>query len=224
MRTKMPQAVIIYPTDPPGHGIHCYRGPDISVPQGEGGWAVVSRPQRVGMTEWQGYEPWTMTLSLLFDRLIHRGGGVVTRDVYRLRSWMRNQVGPRSEPIVVRVKGDGIPLKQLRWVLANMDVTAEDRSSHGDILRTFVTVTLREYVPGDVLLSNEETAAARARSRNGQGASHTAGRSYTVRHGDTLSSIAARQLGYATRWHEIADLNRIRDPKSIRVGQVLRLP
>lgn len=50
--------------------------------------------------------------------------------------------------------------------------------------------------------------------------------SYTVRPGDTLSSIAARTLGSASRWKEIYDLNRasISDPDTIFPGQRLELP
>lgn len=48
---------------------------------------------------------------------------------------------------------------------------------------------------------------------------------YTVKKGDTLETIAKVYLGSATRWKQIATLNgNIRDPKSIKVGQVLRLP
>lgn len=47
---------------------------------------------------------------------------------------------------------------------------------------------------------------------------------YTVRAGDTLSSIARTQLGNAQRWEEIARLNGIQPPYGLRVGQVLRLP
>lgn len=42
--------------------------------------------------------------------------------------------------------------------------------------------------------------------------------------GDDLLSIAARELGDADRWVEIAQLNGIRDPRSIVPGQVLRMP
>jgi nucleoid-associated protein YgaU len=49
-------------------------------------------------------------------------------------------------------------------------------------------------------------------------------RTYTVRAGDTLGGIAVRELGSFNRWHDIADLNGIRDPNSLRIGQVLRLP
>nr|WP_244164652.1 LysM domain-containing protein [Streptomyces silaceus] len=49
-------------------------------------------------------------------------------------------------------------------------------------------------------------------------------RTYTVRKGDTLSSIAAAQLGDDARWREIARLNGLQDPDAIRVGQKLKLP
>ena len=49
---------------------------------------------------------------------------------------------------------------------------------------------------------------------------------YTVQRGDTLSKIAADQLGDAERWHELFEANRalINDPDKISPGQVLVLP
>lgn len=49
---------------------------------------------------------------------------------------------------------------------------------------------------------------------------------YTVQKGDTLSTIAAKQLGDANRWREIYNLNtdKISDPNRIYPGQVLRMP
>ncbi len=49
---------------------------------------------------------------------------------------------------------------------------------------------------------------------------------YVVQSGDTLSEIAAAQLGQADRWSEIFELNRalINDPNKISPGQVLTLP
>jgi murein DD-endopeptidase MepM/ murein hydrolase activator NlpD len=55
------------------------------------------------------------------------------------------------------------------------------------------------------------------------GAAGTAGR-YVVQSGDTLSGIAAAQLGSARRWDEIAQANGLRKPYTIRSGQRLRLP
>lgn len=50
------------------------------------------------------------------------------------------------------------------------------------------------------------------------------GTTYTVKDGDTLSSIAARVLGNVALWQKLATLNSIRDPRSLTPGQVLLLP
>jgi nucleoid-associated protein YgaU len=46
-------------------------------------------------------------------------------------------------------------------------------------------------------------------------------RVYVVQPGDSLSKIAKKQLGDASRWREIAELNKIKDPDLIRPGQEL---
>lgn len=50
--------------------------------------------------------------------------------------------------------------------------------------------------------------------------------SYTVQKGDTLSHIAQKHYGKASKWHAIFDANRdqIDDPDKIFPGQVLKLP
>ncbi|MEM1167407.1 MAG: LysM peptidoglycan-binding domain-containing protein [Planctomycetota bacterium] len=49
---------------------------------------------------------------------------------------------------------------------------------------------------------------------------------YVVKRGDTLSEIAAAQLGSAGRWREILDLNsdQLDEPEDLWVGMALRLP
>lgn len=49
-------------------------------------------------------------------------------------------------------------------------------------------------------------------------------RFYTVKRGDTLQSIARRFYGQASAWHKIADANKLRHPKKLKVGRKLRLP
>ena len=66
-------------------------------------------------------------------------------------------------------------------------------------------------------------AAARADpERSAQPAAST--RRYTVRERDSLERIARSQLGDASLWPRIQSINGIRDPRRIRVGQVLLLP
>ena len=49
-------------------------------------------------------------------------------------------------------------------------------------------------------------------------------KTYTVQAGDTLGKIAAKTLGSASRYMEIAEANNMDNPNNIRVGQVLNIP
>lgn len=53
-----------------------------------------------------------------------------------------------------------------------------------------------------------------------------AGKTYTVKSGDTLSKIAKDHLGDANAYMKIFELNKdqLNDPDKIKPGQVLRLP
>ena len=71
----------------------------------------------------------------------------------------------------------------------------------------------------DVQSGSSSTAPAPA-------ASATAGRTYTVVSGDSLSKIAKHQYGDAAKWHAIYEANRdkIKNPDLIYPGQVLNIP
>ena len=60
----------------------------------------------------------------------------------------------------------------------------------------------------------------------GPAAAGTAGKTYTVKAGDTLSHIAKEHLGNAGAYMKIFELNKdqLADPDKIKPGQVLRLP
>lgn len=71
----------------------------------------------------------------------------------------------------------------------------------------------------DVQSGSSSTAPAPA-------ASATAGRTYTVVSGDSLSKIARHEYGDAAKWHAIYEANRdkIKNPDLIYPGQVLTIP
>ena len=54
----------------------------------------------------------------------------------------------------------------------------------------------------------------------------TSGKTYTVQAGDTLSGIAKKHLGDASKYTKIFEANRdvLSDPDKIKPGQVLKIP
>ena len=60
----------------------------------------------------------------------------------------------------------------------------------------------------------------------GSGGGGAGTQTYTVQKGDTLSHIAQRHYGKASKWHAIFEANRdqLDNPDLIQPGQVLKLP
>jgi nucleoid-associated protein YgaU len=77
----------------------------------------------------------------------------------------------------------------------------------------------------NVQSGSASTAPSPAATTSSMGAS-AAARTYTVVSGDSLSKIAKREYGDATKWHAIFEANRdkIKDPDLIHPGQVLTIP
>jgi nucleoid-associated protein YgaU len=80
-----------------------------------------------------------------------------------------------------------------------------------------------------VLLAGNTTGVARVDDRmtaGATGAGATPSAMYTVKKGDTLSAIAQRELGAASRWKDLLAANQpmITDADKIYPGQVLRIP
>ena len=77
----------------------------------------------------------------------------------------------------------------------------------------------RTLVPTEVDPSGTPAGASEAPPAESAPAEEAA--TYRVRAGDTLSGIAAE---HGTTWQAIARLNKLDDPRKIRVGQVLAIP
>jgi nucleoid-associated protein YgaU len=67
-------------------------------------------------------------------------------------------------------------------------------------------------------------SASPARSAPKPKAAATGTKTYVVRSGDTLTSIAARLLGDGDRWRELVAANPGLDPKRLYVGKSIRVP
>jgi nucleoid-associated protein YgaU len=151
-------------------------------------------------------------------------------------------------PTIIRAEGP-IPFSYLRWVISNIEqLEVRQRPSDWALCYADLKLTLTEWTDPDLIVQGPKSAASPAAAAQTQvaefsqqviaenpklaiaynvpyaGVQQSQPRTYTVHKGDTLSKIAAAQLGKASRWTEIASLNNIRDPNRINVGQVLNLP
>lgn len=74
--------------------------------------------------------------------------------------------------------------------------------------------------------SGGSPSAVVSKPASGNGAADPTVRTYTVKSGDTLGSIAKNELGTATRWKEILDLNKklLPSPEAMKIGMTLKLP
>jgi LysM repeat protein len=133
---------------------------------------------------------------------------VRVRYVDKLRGLMKFN-GETHEPPVVRLTWD----RQIFvGVLESLNITYVLFTPEGVPLRAKLSVVLKEYRP--VVTQVKENPKS----------SPDFDKTYVVRRGDTLSSVAAAVYSNAEAWREIARANQIQDPRQLQPGRVLLLP
>lgn len=195
-----------------------------SVPSGYGGWTVISRERRVGLTQWRGKDPLRMAIPVIFDGL-----GDKTSQEVPISHLSRMALPPTTggEPPTVKISGVGLPKPgPTVWVIENLQWGAnviQELSQNGVMcrLRQDCIVNLLQYVADDrVALKNVGVGgvAATGASKGGWP------QQYVVKTGDTLQKIAALKYGSSSKWKKIADANGIRDGSTLKKGTTLRIP
>lgn len=219
--------ITIHQVDPRGPSLTVQLGDGYAAPSVNGGWQDTARPRAGSIAEWNGRALATQDIPIMLDGFENETS--VEPAILRLFNWMRLQVGTRDEPPVLKITGVPLPFQNLLWVL-NAIAPGEEvrRESDGQRIRAAMTLTFLEYHEGDVVVSRTSSPAKKQRQKSHSSAKSSGAsvgtRTYTVRHGDTLSGIASRLLGKASRWHDIAQINHLRDPNRINVGQKLKIP
>lgn len=103
--------------------------------------------------------------------------------------------------------------------------TVKSESEANEIWNAIKTIPdWRNEIVADIKVAGGGASTAAASAAAGAGAA--AGRTYTVKPGDTLSAIAKEHLGNASAYMKIFEANRdqLSDPDKIKPGQVLRIP
>ncbi|GAA4474444.1 CIS tube protein [Phytohabitans houttuyneae] len=128
--------------------------------------------------------------------------------VERLRGLMTPDSREHAPPIVRFVWGRSV----FTGVMEKLDITYQLFLPDGTPLRAKLELGLKEYRPAAVQAMDPPRS------------SPTVEKSYLVRRGDTLSSIAAALYRRPDAWRELARANGITDPRDLRPGQVLTVP
>ena len=99
--------------------------------------------------------------------------------------------------------------------------TQDEANQIWDAIKTIPT--WQQDVVAEIQVTGGPAAGAGAPAA---AAAPAAGKTYTVKPGDTLSGIAKEHLGSANAYMKIFELNKdqLSDPDKIKPGQVLRLP
>lgn len=185
---------------------------------GIGGWEVVERRRRKGLTKWTGRNPARMELPILFNGQDSDPPYSVDRDVTTL-----NQMAFGDnfvEPPTVKVDGY-LPVYGLTWVIE--DITWGDNQvwMQGDTgetirVRQDAIVKLLQFVDEDVVkvgnLGQVPKPSTKPYQANGQ---------------ETLKQIAKKVYGNSAMWVEIAKLNPglVRGPQTVpAAGTILQMP
>lgn len=212
--------------------------PDVT--SGYGGWDEVTRPRRPPITTYRAPTPLHLSLSLLLDRWAE--GASVEAQITTIEKMARPTGVNRAPPrLRVAATGQHIPHTERTWVVGELTWGDALMNKRGNRTRQQVSVVLYEFVEDTYL--TEKSAARRRRvkaSKHHAGAPAKRLRAKRKRHivktkttsasgsqfgqGEDLLAIAARELGDANRWVELAELNGVRDPRAIVPGQVIRLP
>lgn len=180
---------------------------------GYGGWSVVQRQRRVGLTEWQGVDPIRMQIPVLFDGF---ADGISQEIAISHLSRMALPPSVGGEPPVVQVRGLAVPKPGPRlWVIETLSWGTNvlwDTSTNGVTvrLRQDCTVGLLQYRADDrTVFSDLAPATIGGKSKAGWP------KQYIVQKNDTLQVVAAKYYNDSTKWHKIATANNIRDPRNL---------
>lgn len=197
------------------------------VTDGYGGWNEVDRRGRVSLTDWAGFKPISIELDLYLDDFDAGKSVEGAIDVLEaLGGRGRLATGGQPPVLIVNTQGvmpfDAHVFPGARWVINDLewDDDATIVNDYGNRVRAGVTVSLLQHVDDQRL--QDRALAARRKLRKSE--HNGARRRVVAKSGDTLMSIARRELGDAGRWTQLAKINGIRDPRSIRSGAVIRLP
>jgi hypothetical protein len=183
---------------------------------GYGGWEDEARPGQVSATVYRGSRAPQLRLRLILGGWPKQPPGTdCERDMRRLDHMARLPWDRTDDrPPLVRVRGQ-VPHHHRRWFLeklewGDVDVVRNTR------VRAFVTVTLRMYVPVELVKRRDPVPRPT--------------RGYKVRAGETLRRIVKEELDLDTAAEirmairRVLELNGLKQATEVRADRTIKLP
>lgn len=128
--------------------------------------------------------------------------------VNKLRNLLNINRELHAPPIVTFVWSK----QEFKGVVESLNVTYTLFSPEGVPLRAKLSLALKEYRPVEIQVKDKPKASPDLE------------KTWVVRRGDTLSSIAGAVYRDPGAWRAIARANEIKDPRVLKPGRVLTLP
>lgn len=180
----------------------------------------VEVPFRAARTWWAGQTAGELSLPVMFDGFPTQS---VEPDLRILEAMTRPVSAGKASgmPSPVQLAGN-VPGADRLWVITGAE-PGEAIWQSGYRVRQYVNLMLTQWLP----LEAADTSG-RKNPRTSSGA-RVRRKPVTVKRGDTLVTIALRQLGEAKRWKDIAKANKVkgkarRSPNDLKVGEKLKMP
>lgn len=188
---------------------------------GFGGWEVVQRPKRLSITRWDGKDPYTMDVPVVFDGTKAPQKGQ-ERDISTLLR-MGEQPGELVQPPVITLSGP-IPRTDLPWVIQgyswdNQNVMWVNQGGVPVRIRQSVVVSLMQYVDDQLITTAPAPAAKAGGGKSGSKVKQGSGKS--------AKQEAQDEYGMASFYKLIFSANpwMLPDPRApIPVGKTFILP
>jgi nucleoid-associated protein YgaU len=154
----------------------------------------------------------TLSMELLFDDFASAEGDV-TNQVGTLLKWQQPtpRSGKKPRPPLLSFSWGNKQLKNFKGTLTKVDVSYTMFRRDGTPIQARVGITL-------------QGSGNRVQWTNPTSHSLDSRRIHTLVAGETLQSVAWDELGDATYWRAIAELNGIDDPLRIAPGRTLLIP
>jgi hypothetical protein len=173
-------------------------------------------PQEAGGTpHYSGSQPLTVKMNLFFDDFASPAGNVLPK-ITQLLKWTvpEKPRDPNPRPPMVGFEWGNPQLTGFYGFIVNLSISYTVFRMDGTPVQANVDLTLEGGID-DPPPPPGQNPTSRAIGSN---------RIRTLTEGETLQALAYRELGKATRWRAIAELNDIDDPMRVEAGMTLIMP